>query len=67
LRNDILNNVEDLLAELIYLEKSVDEDTADAKAMADGARNAMQKYLSSIVPPNELASARRLYKEQSGV
>jgi hypothetical protein len=65
LRNDILTNVEDLLAELTYLEKSSskNEDAADAKAMAVGATVAMQKYLS-IVPPNELAQARRLYLEQ---
>jgi hypothetical protein len=64
LRNDILTNVEDLLAELIYLvEKSStkDDNTADAKAMAVGATVAIQKYLS-IVPPNELAQARRLYQ-----
>lgn len=59
LRNDILTNVEDLLAELIYLESSSkDVDTADAQQIAEAATVAMQKYLS-IVPPNELEQARR--------
>lgn len=62
LRNDILSNLEDLLAELVYLEKSKEGDTADAQAMALAATTAMQKYLS-LVPPTELEQALRYLKQ----
>lgn len=64
LRNDILTNVEDLLAELIYLEKNKEEDATDAKALVEAATTAMKKYIS-IVPPNELEQARRYLQQDS--
>lgn len=58
-RNDILTNIEDLIAELQYVQKTPGSDTADLKMFADQAVNSMGKYLS-IVPPNELQQAQRL-------
>lgn len=60
LRNDVLTNVEALQAELEYLLKQNDtSETTDLYQYADVAVNAMAEYLA-IVPPNELAEARRI-------
>jgi hypothetical protein len=59
LRNDVLTNVENLRAELEYLLKNGKiTETEDLYQYADVATSAMKKYLA-IVPPNELAEARK--------
>jgi hypothetical protein len=58
LRNDLLTNIENLLAELEYLLKNEDG-IDDLYSYADIVTGAMTKYLA-LVPPNELEEARQI-------
>jgi hypothetical protein len=59
LRNDVLTNIENLRAELEYLLKNGETtETDDLYQYADVATSSMKKYLA-IVPPNELAEAKK--------
>ena len=59
LRNDILTNVEALIAEVEYLIKTPEEGTEDLFIYSDITTSAMKKYLA-IVPPNELEAALKM-------
>jgi hypothetical protein len=59
LRNEILTNIEDMVAELDYLVKNPTESPEDLQSMIRTACNAMQRYLA-VVPPKELEQAQKL-------
>ena len=71
LRNEILDNLDNLRAELQYqLQPSksysgvvddTDDDDEEVRRLITAAYTAMQKYLE-IIPPNELQSALELMK-----
>lgn len=65
LRNDILNDIEDLRAELVYLIPRPEESDNDLIVYANAASAAMQKYLQ-IVSPTELRLAEELLSKQDG-
>lgn len=70
LRNDILNNVEALVAEIDYLIKVVkkvesgEETTADLYEYLTKAKTSMGKYLD-LVPPAELKLGRDYFSQRS--
>ena len=56
LRNDLLNNIENLQAELDYLIKTPSESNEDLLGYAKACKTAMDKYLT-LAPPNEMKQA----------
>ena len=58
LRNQILTSIEDMQAELNYLEKNPQEDPNELRRLSETARTAMERYLK-VVPPNEIADAKK--------
>ena len=56
LRNDLLNNIENLQVELDYLLKAPTESNEDLLGYAKACKTAMDKYLN-LAPPNEMKRA----------
>lgn len=71
LRNEILTTIEDLTAELRYVQRTTEDgggagvvDTTEVKALALAATRAMERYLA-LVPPNELQQAQQILRTTS--
>lgn len=57
-----MTNIEDMTAELDYLQKNPNESTDDLKDMIRMARDSMKRYLA-VVPPAELQKAQELLQQ----
>lgn len=68
LRNDVLDNVEALQAEVAYLIKEIkgggELETEDLYKYSENARDGMRRYLE-LVPPGELKMGRELFAAKS--